>query len=103
MSDLSDIISGVTATRRERTLEDLPGPPRLPLLGNLLQLNVDHAHTVMERWAEECGDFYRLRLGRADAVVISAPPLIDRILKDRPGRFTRIQIMRDAMPQLGLN
>jgi cytochrome P450 len=101
MSKLSDVMSAGTC--RERNLEELPGPRGLPLVGNMLQLNVDHAHTVMERWAEECGDFYRLRLGLADAVVISAPPLIDRILKDRPGRFTRIQIMRDAVLDLGVN
>lgn len=87
----------------QRSLKDLPGPRGLPLLGNLLQLDVRRAHTILERWADEYGDFYHLRLGRSDVVAISAPPLIDQILKDRPGRFTRIGIMRDALLDLGIN
>ena len=80
MSELTDLIGRADSTR-ERSLKDLPGPRGLAVLGNLLQLDVKRAHTILERWADEHGDFYHFRLGRADAVAISSPPLIDQILK----------------------
>ena len=102
MDHAADPIAGVRL-HGQRTLKDLPGPRGLPLLGNLVQLDIKRAHTILERWAEEYGDFYRLRLVRTDVVAISAPTLIDQILKDRPGRFTRIGIMRDAFLDTGIN
>jgi len=102
MSEVTDRIGSADSTR-ERSLKDLPGPRGLAVVGNLLQLDIKRAHTILERWADEHGDFYHFRLGRADAVAISSPPLIDQILKDRPGRYTRIGIMRDAMLDLGVN
>src|SRR5512134_1331500 len=102
MSEVTDLILRARPDR-QRGLKDLPGPRGLPLLGNLLQIDVQRAHSILEAWADEYGDFYRLRLGPSDAVAISAPSLIDRILKDRPGRFTRIRILRDAMLDLGVN
>jgi cytochrome P450 len=102
MDNSADPIAGVRL-HGQRSLKDLPGPRGLPLLGNLLQLDVKRAHTILERWADEYGDFYRFRLGRTDAVAISAPALIDQILKDRPLRFTRIGIMRDAFLDTGID
>ena len=102
MDKAADPIAGVRL-HGQRSLKDLPGPRGLPLLGNLLQLDIKRAHTILERWAEEYGDFYRLRLVQTDVVAISAPILIDQILKDRPGRFTRIGIMRDAFLDTGIN
>jgi cytochrome P450 len=102
MSEVAD----PTASLRphgQRQLKDLPGPRGLPLLGNLLQLDVKRVHTILEQWADEYGDFYRLRLMGADVVVISAPQPIDQILKDRPGRFTRLRIVRAAVHDLGIN
>jgi hypothetical protein len=45
----------------QRQLKDLPGPRGLPLLGNLLQLDVKRVHTILEQWADEYGDFYKPR------------------------------------------
>src|SRR4030095_4616971 len=102
MSELADPIASVRH-QGERHLKDLPGPRGLPLLGNLLQLDVKRAHTILEQWADESGEFYRLRLMGTDVVVISAPQLIDQILKDRPGRYSRLRIVRAAIRDLGIN
>jgi len=99
----STYLDSSSRPQRQRSLKDLPGPRGLPLLGNLLQLDIRRAHTILERRADEYGDFYHLRLGRSDVVAISAPPLIDQILKDRPDQFTRIGILRDALLDLGIN
>lgn len=91
------------AAHSELTLEDLPGPRGLPLLGNLLQIDVARAHKMLARWADEFGPFYRFRIGLRDAVAIAAPELIHEILRDRPGRFRRIRIMQDAMLDVGID
>jgi cytochrome P450 len=102
MNELADPVASLSH-HSERELKDLPGPRGLPLLGNLLQIDVKRAHTILERWADEYGDSYRLRLMETDVVVISAPQLIDQILKDRPGRFSRLRIVRAAIRDLGIN
>ena len=85
-----------------RALDDLPGPRGLPLLGNLLQVDIARAHKILGRWADEFGPFYHFRLGRRHAVAIAAPDLINEVLRDRPGRFRRIRIMQDAMLDVGI-
>ncbi len=72
MDETADPIAGVRL-HGQRSLKDLPGPRGLPLLGNLVQLDVKRAHTILERWAEEYGDFYRLRLGERTLLAISTP------------------------------
>lgn len=88
--------------RPVRTLDDLPGPRGLPLLGNLLQIDIVRAHKTLARWADEFGPVFRFRLGRRHALGISAPDLINEVLRDRPGRFRRMEIVRNAMLDLGI-
>jgi len=54
MSEVTEAIR-TAPPKGERRLEDLPGPRGLPLLGNLLQLDIEHAHTIMEKWADRHG------------------------------------------------
>ena len=101
MAHPSSVPSAATS-EPARTLDDLPGPRGLPLLGNLLQIDIGRAHKILARWADEFGPFYHFRLAGRHAVAIAAPDLINEILRDRPGRFRRIEIMRNAMLDLGI-
>jgi cytochrome P450 len=85
-----------------RTLEDLPSPRGWPLIGNLLQVDVVRAHQTFARWADQLGHLYHVRLGRRQILVIAEPGLVNEILHDRPGRFQRPRIMRDAMIDLAI-
>ncbi len=85
-----------------RTLDDLPGPQGWPLVGNLLQVDVMQAHKTFGRWADEFGPLYHVRLGRRQLLVLADPGLVNEVLHDRPGRFQRPQIMRDAMLDLAI-
>jgi cytochrome P450 len=65
-------------------LSDLPGPPGLPLVGNLLQVKPQQFHLQLEAWARTYGPRFRLRLGRRDMLVVSDPAAIAAALRDRP-------------------
>lgn len=53
--------------RREKNLP--PGPPTVPLLGNLHQIPKKGAHFQFTQWARQYGGIYSLKLGTGNAVV----------------------------------
>jgi cytochrome P450 len=72
-----------------RTIEDLPGPRRLPLLGNLHQLRPATMHLSAERWAERFGPMYRIDLGPRRIVVVADPDIVNTVLRERPDGYRR--------------
>ena len=72
-----------------RSIDDLPGPPGLPLLGNAHQITLARIHRDVERWARTYGPFFRVRLGKMRALVITDHEVIAHALKDRPDGFRR--------------
>lgn len=91
-----------TAHRTPSTPADLPGPKSLPLLGNLLQLDLKRLHTVLERWADSYGSMYIIRLGRRPVVVLSDPALVNQVLRDRPEGYRRISAIERVQKEIGL-
>ncbi|KAL1736902.1 cytochrome P450 [Schizophyllum commune] len=77
------------SSRRERTgkLGGLPpGPPTIPILGNLLQIPRSRAHLRFAQWAKECGsDVITVKLGPQIAVVLSSARAIKEVLDKRSG------------------
>ncbi|KAL2752599.1 hypothetical protein ACRALDRAFT_1058459 [Sodiomyces alcalophilus JCM 7366] len=55
-----------------------PGPPTLPLIGNLHQIPTERRHVQFEKWAREYGPVYSLMLGTKVMIVLSS----DRAIKD---------------------
>jgi cytochrome P450 len=72
-----------------RSIADLPGPPRLPLLGNAHQLSSDSPHLTIERWCERYGPIFRFSLGTRPLVAIGDLETINQILRERPDGFRR--------------
>lgn len=67
------------------------GPPALPLLGNVVGLLHDPL-AFLSGLARQHGDIATFHLGRAPAVFINHPALIDRVIRDRDfqrGEHTR--------------
>jgi len=91
------------ASRPLRVISDLPGPRGWPVLGNAPQIDVARLHTILGKWADEFGLFYRIRIGQADVVVIADTELIHEILRDRPDGFRRLGAMRSVMLELGID
>jgi cytochrome P450 len=86
-----------------RTLDDLPGPNGLPVLGNALQLPATRLHQVLEGWAARFGSMYTIRMGPRRAVVTTDPALAQQALRDRPDKFSRITNIEVIATELGMN
>lgn len=79
----------VRPMRATRTLDDLPAAPALPVLGNLLDLDMRRVHAALERWGHEHGRLYTFRLGPLRFLAVSDPELTEDILRQRPGAYRR--------------
>lgn len=84
-----------------RKISQLPGPKGLPVLGNILQLDLPKLHLILEGWADLYGEIYKFKLFNKTAVVISNTELIHSILRDRPDTYRRISAMETISRESG--
>ncbi|KAK6447166.1 hypothetical protein FP744_10003416 [Trichoderma asperellum] len=62
-----------------------PGPPTLPILGNIHQLPKSQGHLQFQKWAQEYGPVYSLILGTQVLIVLSNDVAIKELLDKRGG------------------
>lgn len=65
-----------------------PGPPTLPLIGNLHLMPKEKGHLQFQRWAEEYGPVYSLVLGTQVIVVLSSDQAIKDLLDKRSSIYS---------------
>ncbi|KAI5290674.1 hypothetical protein KEM54_000808 [Ascosphaera aggregata] len=70
-----------------------PGPPTVPILGNLHLMNKDKPWALYERWAKEYGPVYSLMLGTRVRIILSS----DQAVKDLLDRRSSIYSGRPSM------
>lgn len=99
---LNDSQPAAHASSYARTLADLPGPKGLPLLGNILQMESERFHQTLEKWADQFGPLYRIRIGRKPLLIIADPVLIGALLRDRPDAIRRSSRTANAINELGV-
>jgi cytochrome P450 len=85
-----------------RTTKQLPGPKGLPLLGNLLQLDLTRLHQVLEKWCNEFGTIYAFELGPKAVVVVAEPELIQNMLRQRPTKFRQLGTIEPVFKEMGI-
>lgn len=86
-----------------RSIEMLPGPKGLPILGNMLQINPNHFPFNLEKWSDLFGSIYTFKYVFKPVVVISDTELVNYILRERPKRFRRWNKMASISRDLGYN
>ena len=85
-----------------RRYADLPGPRRLPLLGNLLQIDAPRLHLQLEQWCCDFGPYFRLKLGRREVLVVGDHAVVAAMLRDRPDGFGRTPRLLEIWLEMGL-
>jgi cytochrome P450 len=93
----------MTTEIRCHKISQLPGPKGLPILGNLLQIELPKLHLIMEQWADLYGDVYKFKLANKTVVAISNTELIQTILRDRPKTYRRISSIENVARELQVN
>ena len=90
------------AIPRLRRYDELPGPRPYPVVGNALQLDSRTSHLQMQRWCDEYGPIYRLRIGPRRVMVIGDHALVARVLRDRPEGFRRTSALETIWTEMGM-
>ena len=88
--------------RTLRRYADLPGPRRLPVLGNLLQIDAPRLHLQLEQWCQQYGPYFRLKLGRREVLVVGDHTVVAAMLRDRPDGFGRTPRLLEIWLEMGL-
>lgn len=65
-----------------------PGPPTLPLIGNLHQMPRSNGHLQFQKWAQEYGPVYSLMLGTKVIVVLSSDVAVKDLLDKRSAIYS---------------
>lgn len=86
-----------------RSIQDLPGPKGLPLLGNSLQIDMQRFHLILEQWCETYGPVFTFRLGSKPLVVIAESNLVNAMLRDRPETYRRLNTIEPVLSEIGVN
>lgn len=77
----------------------LPGPARVPLLGNAHQIRPNVFHQQLEAWARQYGGRFRFQITSRRFFAITDPEAIASVLRQRPQVFKKgprlVQVVKD--------
>ncbi|CAI6277588.1 unnamed protein product [Periconia digitata] len=65
-----------------------PGPPTIPLLGNIHLIPRENVHLQFQKWAQEFGPVYSLMLGSKTMVVLSSDQAVKDLLDKRSAIYS---------------
>ncbi|EXJ80110.1 hypothetical protein A1O1_08252 [Capronia coronata CBS 617.96] len=65
-----------------------PGPPTVPVLGNLHLMTARDGHLQFQKWAKEYGPIYSLKLGTKTFVVLSSDTAVKDLLDKRSNIYS---------------
>jgi cytochrome P450 len=80
--------------------QDIPGPPRRWLFGNLREFGRDQLGS-MTAWARDYGDVVSARFGRRSVVFLNHPDLVEEVLVNQNRKFIKHYRLRDTRRTLG--
>jgi cytochrome P450/nitrite reductase/ring-hydroxylating ferredoxin subunit len=100
--DVSGLARSPARAGATRTLDDLPGPRPLPVIGNLHQLDAATGHLKLEDWAARFGPTYQLRMGLRRALATADSALIEEALRARPETLRRSATIDGILSEAGV-
>ncbi|GIZ39287.1 hypothetical protein CKM354_000267500 [Cercospora kikuchii] len=71
---------------REKHL--LPGPPTLPVLGNISQIPLKYSHFKFTKWTRQYGGIDSFNLGTGTAVVITDRRLVKELVDKKSSKYS---------------
>lgn len=86
-----------------RAFADVPGPPGLPVLGNLHQVRPHRFHQQLEAWHRQYGDCFRLRMGPRQYLAVGEPTAVAAALRERPFILTRTNRLVANAEEMGFD
>ena len=84
-------------------LDDLPGPPRDPVVGTQADLTGSDMHERLKAWAKVYGSIYILWQGQRPIVVLSDPGMMTGVLRARPRSFRRMATIETVCREMGIH
>jgi cytochrome P450/nitrite reductase/ring-hydroxylating ferredoxin subunit len=85
-----------------KSLQDLPQPKGVFLLGNLPKLKANNKPRVIEEWVKECGDIFRVSLMGKKLIISADPEFNIQLYKNRPEGFRRYGKIDEIMSEMGI-
>ena len=70
-----------------------PGPPTLPIIGNLHLMPSEQPHLQFKKWADEYGPIYSLVIGTNTLVVLSSGAVVKELLDKRSAIYSSRPIL----------
>jgi cytochrome P450 len=86
-----------------KSVSEMKGPQGLPIIGNLLQVDIEKFHLQLEQWSNEYGPIYKIKMGPREIVCISDAETINQMLRDRPKTFRRRRSLETIIDEMGFN
>ncbi|KAH8677106.1 cytochrome P450 [Ilyonectria robusta] len=65
-----------------------PGPPTLPIIGNLHQMPMTNLHLKLQEWTKQYGPIISLKLGTQDMVVVSSDKIVRDLIDKRSAIYS---------------
>ena len=93
--------AGSQASGSIRSLDELPGPKGLPLLGNALELEPKQLHRLIGGWADQFGPMFVFRVATKKILTIADAEVIQQVLRERPERFRRWSKIEELGAEIG--
>jgi cytochrome P450 len=84
-------------------IAELPGPRKVPVLGNAHQLRPDRLHVMIEQWGRRYGPAFRFFMGPREVVAFTESDTVNAILRERPEGYRRWRELETVADELRLS
>ncbi|KHN94309.1 Cytochrome P450 [Metarhizium album ARSEF 1941] len=65
-----------------------PGPPTLPIIGNLHQIPTTLAYLKFSQWAKQYGEIFSLKMGPETCIVLTSPRLVKQLIDKKSNIYS---------------